>query len=117
MPLPGRDNVKLDARQATEDEGGKKQRKDAGQVLSGREQSIMMQPSVENIVRPATGSSVSEPSSRDFHVGHLGRHRDTRDGHCACPRWTPSTPEHRSAHEHRLHRTIVQGLRPSLSPR
>ena len=35
----------------------------------------------------------------------------------AGPGWTRYTPESRSAHENRFHRTIVQVLRPSLSPR
>ena len=35
----------------------------------------------------------------------------------AGPGWTPYTRESRSAHENRFHRTIVQVLRPSLSPR
>ena len=35
----------------------------------------------------------------------------------AGPGWTPDTRESRSAHENRFHRTIVQVLRPSLSPR
>ena len=35
----------------------------------------------------------------------------------AGPGWTRYTPESRSAHENRFYRTIVQVLRPSLSPR
>ena len=43
--------------------------------------------------------------------------RYIRDFRFACPRWTPYTSESRSAHENLLYRTIVQVLRPSLSPR
>ena len=43
--------------------------------------------------------------------------QSARDFRFACPRWTPYTSESRSAHENLLHRTIVQVLRPSLSPR
>ena len=69
------------------------------------------------VIRVVVGPLVEEFMTRSITTALLAVRVCTGISIFAGPGWTRYTPESRSAHENRFHRTIVQVLRPSLSPR